>query len=354
MAEAQIDFAKVEAMAGKVMNHVAGAVSLMMAYLGDRAGVFAAMDGAGPLTLAQLAQRTGLEAKYLREWLGSVAAAGYVDFDPAKETFELPAESALIFGREGQVMCMQGFIQALVAQYEMHEKAVETFRSGKGRPWSDHSQCLFCGTDRFFRPGYEANLVASWLPALEGVVPRLEAGARVVDVGCGFGSSTIIMARAFPGSTFVGIDFHAPSIETARQRAAEAQVGNVSFHVATAKDFAGEGFDLACIFDALHDMGDPVGAARHIREALKPEGTLMVVEPMAGDTMAQNMHPMGQIFYGFSCMGCVPVSLSQDVGLGLGAQAGQQRLAQVLHEAGFPHVRRATQTPTNMVLEARM
>lgn len=352
MSEAPIDFAKVEAMAGTVMNHVAGAVSLMMAYMGDQAGVFAAMDGEGPMTQQQLAEKTGLEPKYLREWLGSVAAAGYVQFDPANETFELTPEAALIFTREGQPMCMQGFIQAVVAQYEMHEKAVETFRTGEGRPWSDHSQCLFCGTDRFFRPGYAANLVPNWLPALDGVTGKLAAGAKVADIGCGYGSSTILMAQAYPNSTFVGIDFHEPSIAAARARAAEEGVTNVSFEVAKAQDFAGEGFDFACIFDALHDMGDPVGAARHIRAALKPDGTFMVVEPMAGDTMAENMHPMGQIFYGFSCMGCVPVSLSQEVGLGLGAQAGQKRLTQVLNEAGFTAVRRATETPTNMVLEA--
>ncbi len=347
-----IDFDKVHEMAGKVMHDVAGAVSLMMAYMGDQAGVFAAMDGEGPMTLEQLVGKTGMEPKYLREWLGSVSAAGYVDFDAENETFELPPEKALIFTREGQPACMQGFIQAVVAQFEMHEKAVDVFKTGKGRPWSDHSNCLFCGTDRFFRPGYAANLVSTWLPALDGVTDKLEAGAKVADIGCGYGSSTVLMAREYPNSTFVGIDFHEPSIIEARKQAQEAGLTNVSFEVATAQDFPGDGFDFACIFDALHDMGDPVGAARHIREAMKPDGTFMVVEPMAGDTMAENMHPMGQIFYGFSCMGCVPASLAQDVGLGLGAQAGQKRLAAVLNEAGFSHVRRATETPTNMVLEA--
>lgn len=352
MSGQDIDMNKVQAMAEKAMGHVAGAVSVMMAYMGDQAGVWAAMDGEGPMTLDQLAAKTGMEPKYLREWLGSVAAAGYVEFDGEKETFELTPEAALIFTREGQPLCMQGFFQAVVAQYDTHEKAVHVFKSGEGRPWSDHSQCLFCGTDRFFRPGYEANLVSSWLPALDGVTQKLEAGAKVADIGCGYGSSTILMARHYPNSHFVGIDFHKPSIETARKRAKEQGVENVEFHVAKATDFEGDGFDLACIFDALHDMGDPVGAARHIREALKPDGTFMVVEPMAGDTMAENMHPMGQIFYGFSCMGCVPVSLSQEVGLGLGAQAGQKRLTGVLNEAGFNTVRRAAQTPSNMVLEA--
>ena len=352
MSEA-VDFGKVQELAGHVVGHVAGAVSLMMAYLGDQAGVFAAMDGAGPLTQAQLAERTGLEPKYLREWLGSVAAAGYVNFDPADETFELTPEQALVFSREGQPACMQGFIQAVVAQYEMHERAVQVFKSGEGRPWDSHSPCLFCGTDRFFRPAYAAHLIPEWLPALEGVMAKLEAGAKVADIGCGWGSSTILMAQRFPASTFVGYDFHQPSIDQARARAAEAGLTNVSFELATAQDYPGTGFDFACIFDALHDMGDPVGAARHIRETLNPGGTFMLVEPMAGDRMADNMHPMGQIFYGFSCMGCVPASLAQPVGMGLGAQAGEKRLTEVLNAAGFSHVRRAAATPSNMVLEVR-
>lgn len=349
----QLDMARVEAMAGKVIGHVAGAVSLMMAYMGDQAGVWAAMDGVGPLTLGQLAARTGMEPKYLREWLGSVAAAGYVEFDPEAETFTLTPEAALIFTREGQPACMQGFIQAVVAQYEMHEKAVEVFKSGEGRAWDTHSPCLFCGTDRFFRPAYAAHLIPEWLPALEGVTAKLEAGAKVADIGCGWGSSTILMAQKYPASTFIGYDFHAPSIEQARARAAQAGVSNVSFEVATAQDYPGTGFDFACIFDALHDMGDPVGAARHVRATLNPGGTFMVVEPMAGDRMADNMHLMGQIFYGLSCMGCVPASLAQPVGYGLGAQAGQARLTEVLNEAGFSQVRRAAATPSNMILEVR-
>ncbi|WAT18960.1 methyltransferase domain-containing protein [Aurantiacibacter sp. MUD11] len=352
MSEEQIDMAKVEQMAGHVIGHVAGAVSLMMAYLGDQAGVFEAMDGEGPMTLDQLVEKTGMERKYLREWLGSISAAGYVDFDSDNMTWELTPEQALIFAREGQPACMQGFIQSIVAQYEMHEKAVEVFKTGKGRPWSEHSQCMFCGVDRFFRPGYAAHLIPEWLPALKGVTERLEKGAKVADIGCGYGTSTILMAKEYPNSTFVGYDFHEPSIEKARERAAEEGVTNVSFEVARAQDYEGDGFDFACIFDALHDMGDPVGAARHVKESLKPDGTFMIVEPNAGDTMAENMHPMGQIFYGFSCMACVPASLAQEVGLGLGAQAGQKRLTEVLNEAGFSNVRRATETPSNMVLEA--
>ncbi|RIV75406.1 class I SAM-dependent methyltransferase [Pelagerythrobacter aerophilus] len=347
----QIDMAKVEAMAGKVIGDVAGAMSLFMAYLGDRTGIFDALDGAGRVTVAELARKTGLNEKYLHEWLGSVSAAGYVTFHPDDETFSLPPEQALVFAREGQPACMQGFIQAIVSQYEEYEQSVEIFRSGKGKPWGEHTQCLFCGTDRFFRPGYQANLIDIWIPSLAGVEEKLKAGARVADIGCGHGSSTVLMAQAFPNSTICGIDYHAPSIEEARRKAEAAGVTNIEFQVATAQDFAGNDFDFACIFDALHDMGDPVGAARHIRETLKKDGTFMLVEPMAGDTMAENMNPLGQIFYAFSTTVCTPNSLSQDVGLGLGAQAGQKRLTEVLEEAGFAKVRRAAETPTNMVLE---
>ncbi len=346
----QIDMARVEELAGKVIGDVAGALSLYMAYIGDQTGVFEALDGAGRLTIAELAKKTGLNEKYLHEWLGSVSAAGYVTMHE-DETFSLSPEQALIFAREGQPACMQGFIQAVVSQYEQHEKAVSTFASGEGRPWGDHTQCLFCGVDRFFRPGYEANLTADWIPSLSGVEGKLKAGAKVADIGCGHGSSTVLMAQSYPDSEFHGFDYHAPSIEIAKTAAHEAGVPNVHFHVANAKEFGGADFDLACIFDALHDMGDPVGAARHIRETLKDSGTLMLVEPIAGDSFAENMNPLGQIFYAFSTTVCTPNSLSQEVALGLGAQAGQKRLTEVLKEAGFRNVRRTSETATNMVLE---
>lgn len=347
----QIDMTKVEAHAGKVIGDVAGALSLFMAYIGDQAGLFDALDGEGRMSLEQLSAKTGYNPKYLHEWLGSVSAAGYITFHPENETFSISPEQALVMGREGQPACMQGFIQAVVSQYEEHEKSVETFKSGQGRAWGEHSQCLFCGTDRFFRPGYQAHLVDEWIPSLKDVEAKLKEGAKVADIGCGHGSSTVLMAKAYPNSTIHGFDFHEPSIEEARQKAKAAGVSNVEFHVATAQDFEGNGYDFACIFDALHDMGDPVGAARHIREALKEDGTLMLVEPMAGDSMAENMHPLGQIFYAFSTTVCTPASLSQPVGLGLGAQAGQKRLTEVLEEAGFGNVRRSAETPTNMVLE---
>lgn len=347
----EFDEAKLEALAGKVVGNVAAAVSLLMAYIGDQSGVFAAIDEYGPVSIEGLADKTGLNPKYLREWLGSVSAAGYVTYDPASETFSLTEEQALIFSREGQPACMQGFFQAVVSQYEEQEQAVETFKSGAGRPWGAQSSCCFCATDRFFRPGYEANLTSNWIPSLGGVEGKLRRGAKVADVGCGLGSSTVMMAKAYPNSTFHGIDFHEPSIADAKRNAAEAGVTNVDFQVASAQDFAGQDFDFVCMFDALHDMGDPVGAAKHIRNAMKDGGAFMLVEPMAGDSMAENMHPLGQIYYGFSTTICTPASVSQDVGLGLGAQAGQARLTQVLNEAGFTSVRRAAETPTNMVLE---
>lgn len=349
---AEVDMATLEQLAGKVIGDVAGAMSLLMAFIGDKAGLYAAMDEAGPSTIDQLSEKTGLNPIYLREWLGSNAAAGYVIYDAADETFSLTEEQALVFAREGQPAFMQGFLQAMMGQMESHESATETFISGEGRPWGDQSNCAICGTDRFFKVGYAANLTEEWLPSIAGMTDRLKAGARVADIGCGYGSSTVMMARAYPDSQFVGIDPHAPSIERARQQAAEAGVENCEFHVGTAQDFEGSDFDLACIFDALHDMGDPVGAARQVKGALKEDGKLMLVEPMAGDTMAENMHPLGQIYYSFSTTMCTPNSLSQPVGRGLGAQAGQQRLTEVLKEGGFDQVRRAAETPTNMVLEA--
>jgi ubiquinone/menaquinone biosynthesis C-methylase UbiE len=347
----QVDEIKLEALAGKVVGDVAAAMSLFMAYIGDQAGVYDALDGAGALTADELAAKTGLNSKYLLQWLGSNAAAGYITHQADEDRFSLTPEQALIFGREGQPACMQGFFQAVVSQYETNEKAVETFKSGKGRPWGDHSDCCFCGTDRFFRPGYEANLIDNWIPSLEGVEEKLKAGAKIADIACGHGSSTVLMAQAYPNSTIVGIDFHGPSIEEAKIKAEKAGVKNVEFQVAKAQDFIGEDFDFACIFDALHDMGDPVSAASHIKKALRSDGTFMLVEPLAGDSMSENLHPLGQIYYAFSTTICTPTSLAQEVGLGLGAQAGQKRLTEVLQQAGFSNVRRTAETPTNMVLE---
>ena len=349
-----IDPKRLEGLLGKVMTDVGGAVSLLLAYVGDQTGVWRTMARIGPATPAVIAREAGVGERYLEEWLASNAAAGYVVYDKTAGTFGLTPEQAMVFSAEGDPRCLQGFFQSVVAQYATHDKAVETFRSGAGRPWSDQHPCCFCATDRFFRPGYAANLVRYWLPALEGVTERLEAGGKGADIACGLGSSTILMAKRFPKSTFYGFDFHAPSIETAREHARQEGVeANTRFEVITAKDYPGTDYDLVCIFDALHDMGDPVGASRHIHASLKPDGTFMVVEPLAGDSIEENMHILGQISYGFSSLVCTPASRAQEVGLALGTQAGQKRLTAVLNEGGFTRVRRAAETQANMVLEAR-
>lgn len=353
MASAAIDQGKFEALMGKALTDIGGALSMLMAYMGDRLGLYRAMAALGPGTSAQVAAAAGLDERYVREWLSANAAAGYVEYDPAGGRFTLSPEAALVFAAEGDPRCLQGFFQAVKSIYDDEEKSTEAISNGRGLGWGDRSPCCFCGTDRFFRPGYAANLVNAWIPALTGIEDRLKAGASVADIGCGHGSSTVLMAKAFPNSTFTGYDFHPPSVEAARAKAHEAGVGNVRFEVAAAKDFPGTGYDLVCIFDAIHDMGDPVGAAAHIREALKPDGSFMVVEPIAGDALEDNLHLLGQIFYSVSTCACVPASKAQEVGLALGAQAGEQRLGQVLREGGFTTVRRAAETETNMVLEAR-
>jgi 2-polyprenyl-3-methyl-5-hydroxy-6-metoxy-1,4-benzoquinol methylase len=346
-----IDQARFEALFGTVFTHVAGAVSVLMAYMGDRLGLYAALREVSPATSAQVAAKAGLDERYVREWLSANAAAGYADWDGAR--FSLSPEAALIFAAEGDPRCMQGFFQILKSMYDDEEKSTAAIRENRGLPWSGRSPCCFCGTDRFFRPGYATNLIASWIPALSGVEDRLRAGGRAADIGCGHGSSTLLMAEAFPAATFVGFDFHAPSIAEAREKARAAGLANVSFEVAAAKDFGGEDYDLVCIFDALHDMGDPVGAARHVLETLAPDGTWMIVEPAAGDAVEDNLNPIGRAYYGFSTLLCTPASLSQEVGLALGAQAGEARLREVVTAAGFTRFRRAAETPFNIVLEAR-
>ena len=349
-----LDQGKLEALQGKVMTDVAGSLGLIMAYMGDRLDLYSALVEISPATSQDLAESTGLDERYVREWLAANAGAGYVEYEAGAKKFSMTPEQAVIFSAEGHPHCMQGFFQAVVSAYLDEPKATEAFRTGKGLPWGDHNSCLFTGTERFFRPMYAANLIDSWIPALSGVREKLAAGGKVADVGCGHGSSTIIMAKAFPNATIHGFDFHEPSIEQARARARDAGVaGNTIFEVVTAKEFPGQGYDLVTIFDALHDMGDPVGASAHILKSLADEGTFMLVEPLAGDALEENMHVLGQIYYAFSTMICTPASKSQEVGLALGAQAGEKRLTSVLKEGGFTQVRRAAETPTNIVLEAR-
>jgi 2-polyprenyl-3-methyl-5-hydroxy-6-metoxy-1,4-benzoquinol methylase len=277
-----------------------------------------------------------------------------VGYDPTDSTYELPAEHAMVLADEDSPVFLAGAFETIASCYADHDLFVDAFRTGAGVAWHAHDGRLFSGVERLFRPGYAAHLVTEWLPALDGVLEKLRAGATVADVGCGHGASTIIMARAFEHSTFAGFDIHQPSIRTARTAAAAAGVeSRASFDIATAKDLPGHGYDLVCLFDALHDMGDPAGAARHLREAIAPDGTLLLVEPNAGDALEQNLNPVGRTYYGLSTVICTPGSLAQEVGLGLGAQAGERRLADLLHEAGFSRVRRATETPFNIILEAR-
>lgn len=350
-----IDQAKLEGFVGQAVVDMGAAISGLLLHLGDRLGLYKAMAGAGPITSSVLAQRTDTAERYVREWLGNQAAGGYVVHDPAEGTYELPAEQAMVVADEDSPFFLGGAFETIASCYADHDAFVDAFRTGAGIGWHAHDDRLFSGVVRLFRPGYAAHLVDAWLPALDGVVDKLRAGARVADVGCGFGASAVIMAQAFQDSTFVGFDIHEPSILAARQAAAAAGVDRrATFDVAAAKDFPGRGYDLVCLFDALHDMGDPVGAARHIRQALAPDGTLLLVEPNAGDALEQNLNPVGRAYYGLSTVICTPGSLAQEVGLGLGAQAGQNRLAEVLREAGFTRVRRATETPLNIILEAKL
>jgi SAM-dependent methyltransferase len=349
-----IDEARLEAFVGQAVTDMGAAISGLLLHIGDRLGLYKAMAGAGPVTSAALAARTGTAERYVREWLGNQAAGGYVTYDPAEGTYELPAEQAMVVANEDSPFFLAGAFEAIASCYADHARFTDAFRTGAGVGWHEHDDRLFSGVLRLFRPGYAAHLVSTWLPALDGVVDKLQAGASVADVGCGLGASTIIMAQAFGRSSFLGVDNHEASIAEARKAAAEAGVAQrTRFETASARELPGAGYDLVCMFDCLHDMGDPVGAARRVRQALAPDGTLLLVEPMAGDGLEENLNPVGRTFYGLSTVICTPGSLDQEVGLGLGAQAGERRLAALLHEAGFSRVRRATQTPFNLILEAR-
>jgi SAM-dependent methyltransferase len=337
----------------KAFGDIGGALTAGLVVIGDKLGLYKALAADGPATPAELSARTGTTERYVREWCAAQAASGYLTYDPASGRYTLPEAHAAALANEDSPACVLGGFQGMTAALKAVPKVVNAFRNGGGVGWHEHDPELFCGTERFFRPGYGANLVQSWIPALEGVQAKLERGARVADVGCGHGASTIIMAEAFPRSTFVGFDYHPASVEAARERARAAGVGErVRFEVASAKDYPGT-FDLVAFFDCLHDMGDPVGAARHVRASLDRDGTWMLVEPFAHDRVEDNLNPLGRVFYSVSTLVCTPASLSQEVGLGLGAQAGEGRLRGVLEQAGFTRIRRATETPFNLVLEAR-
>lgn len=349
-----IDEAKLHAFVGKMLGDLGGAMSVPTVRVGLRLGLFDTLQQ-GPATAAELAARAGgLHERYVREWALAQADNGYIDYDPATERFSLSPEQAMVFVVQDSPVYLPGAFELVAAMIEAEPKVEECFRKGTGVRWGDHAGCLFCATGAFFRPGYVNNIVQAWIPALDGVEARLRAGARVADVGCGVGFSTLLMAEAYPESHFVGFDFHAPSIEEARRHAREHGLDDrVRFEVANAKDIAEVGFDLITMYDCLHDMGDPRGCAAHMHHILAEGGSWMIVEPIAGDTPAQNMNPVGRLYYNASTMICVPTSLDQEVGEGLGAQAGEARLSEVIRDGGFATVRRATEGPFNMVLEAR-
>jgi SAM-dependent methyltransferase len=349
-----IDGARVEAFVGRVIEEIGATLNTALVAIGDELGLYRVMGGAGPLAPEELARGSGTNERYVREWLNAQAAGGFVDYDPTSGRYSLPAEHAMALADEDSAAFLGGFFQIAAATVRDAPRVAAAFTSGDGVGWHEHDHDVFEGCERFFRTGYRANLVSSWIPALEGVEEKLRIGAKVADVGCGHGASTILMAEAFPESVFHGYDYHAESIETARARARDAGLGDrVSFDVAPASRYPDAGYDLVTTFDCLHDMGDPVGAARRIRESLDRDGTWMLVEPLAGDRVEDNLNPVGRTYYGFSTLLCTPASLSQEVGAALGAQAGEARLRAVIEEAGFRRVRRATETPFNMVLEAR-
>jgi 2-polyprenyl-3-methyl-5-hydroxy-6-metoxy-1,4-benzoquinol methylase len=337
---------------GKAVGDLGAAMSATLVLAGDRLGLYKEL-AKGALTSSELAKRTDTSERYVREWLGNQGASGYVQYDAAAGKWSMTAEQALCLADPNGPVDLPGAYNIVEATFHALGRTLENFKSGKGMEWGEHHPCLFSGTERFFRAGYNANLITAWLPALEGVVEKLKRGAKVADVGCGHGASTVLMAKTYPKSTFVGYDYHGPSIRVARERAAKEGVANAQFEESDAVSYSGKDFDMIAFFDCLHDMGDPVGVARHARQALKADGTAMIVEPFANDKVQDNLNPVGRVMYGASSQICVPVSLARK-GPALGAQAGEARLREVVvGGGGFGKFRRATETPFNLVLEAR-
>ncbi len=349
-----IDGEKLNALLGQAVQDMGAALHATLIVIGDKLGLYRAMADGRPVTSAELAERTGTSERYVREWLNANAASKYVEYQADSKTYSMTPEQAFILGMDDTPVHLPGFFHMVASCMKDEEKLAEIFRTGKGFGWHEHEKGLFEGCERFFRPNYLANLTTNWIPALEGVEEKLRRGGRVADVGCGHGASTILMAKAYPASEFKGFDYHAASIEHARRQAEKAGVADrVTFEVAPAKSFPGRGYDLVTFFDCLHDMGDPTGAAKHVRQALAEDGTWMIVEPFAGDDVAANLNSVGRIYYSASTVICVPASLEQEVGLGLGAQAGEPRIQEVVKTGGFTRFRRATETPFNLVFEAR-
>lgn len=349
-----IDSDKLNVLLGQAVHDMGAALHAALIVIGDRLGLYRAMADGNPVTSAQLAERTGTAERYIREWLNANAASKYLEYQPDSQTYSMTPEQAFILGMDDTPVHLPGFFHMVASCMKDEDKLVETFRTGKGFGWHEHEKGLFEGCERFFRPNYLANLTASWIPALDGVEEKLRRGGRIADVGCGHGASTILMAQAYPASEFKGFDYHAASLDRARQQAEKAGVADrVTFELAPAKSFPGSDYDLVAFFDCLHDMGDPAGAASHVRQALASDGTWMIVEPFAGNDVSANLNPVGRIYYSASTVICVPASLSQEVALGLGAQAGEPKIREVVTAGGFTRFRRAAETPFNLVFEAR-
>jgi SAM-dependent methyltransferase len=349
-----VDTDKLNAFMGKMVSDLGAAMNASLILLGDKLGLYKTLAEKGPMTSAELAKASGTTERYVREWLATQAASGYVEYDADSGKFSMLPEQAMALADDESPVFVGAVGNIIAATFLDEPKISEAFKTGKGVGWNRRSECLFCGTARFFRTGYKHNLVQQWLPALEGVIDKLERGAKVADVGCGHGVSTRLMAQAFPNSHFYGFDYHEGSIDAAREAAKEAGLGDrVRFDVRSAKNYPAEGYDLICFFDCLHDMGDPVGAMKHVRETLADDGTCMLVEPFANDRLQDNLNPVGRMYYAASTMICTPASLDQEVGLALGAQAGEARLREVARQGGFNRFRRAAETPFNLILEAR-
>jgi SAM-dependent methyltransferase len=349
-----VDSQKLDALLGQAVLDMGAAMHAVLIVIGDRLGLYRAMADGTPVTASELASRTGTAERYVREWLNANSAANYLEYQTASDTYSMTPEQAFVLALDDTPVHLPGAYHIVASCMKDTDKLIETFRTGKGLGWHEHEKGLFEGTERFFRPSYFANLTQTWIPALEGTEEKLKAGARVADVGCGHGASTLLMAKEYPASRFVGFDYHQPSIERARAQAEAAGLAErVSFELASAKAFPGKDYDLVTFFDCLHDMGDPVGAAQHVLQALAPDGTWMIVEPFANDNITANLNPLGRIFYSASAVICVPASLSQEVGLGLGAQAGEKKIREVVQAGGFTRFRRASETPFNLVFEAR-
>jgi SAM-dependent methyltransferase len=348
-----VDMDKLNVFLGRFVGDLGAAVHTGMVVIGEKLGLYKAL-AVGPMTSAELASKTQTDERYLREWLASQAAGGYVTYDEKSHKFSLTEEQAFALAREDSPAYVPGAFQLALGALSAVPRITESFRTGAGMGWHEHDDGVFHGCEKFFRPGYAANLVSSWIPVLHDVKQKLQAGARVADVGCGKGASTILMAQAFPKSKFFGFDYHDKSIEAARETAKrEGLADRVTFEVAKAKEYPGKNFDFVAVFDCLHDMGDPVGAAAHVRQSMNADGTWMIVEPFANDELKDNLNPVGRVYYSFSTLLCTPCSRSQEVGLCLGAQSGEARMRKVVTSAGFSRFRRATETPFNIVYEAR-